>query len=117
MNKGHGYPYITGGGGTLFSRAAVEEWKKLGCKCPAPDTPDDMMIGLCFHNGGVPLVHLNNFHQARPNDYRFITVLAVNLNTVILAKDTWTITLQFRSTSIGIATRSRFTLIGLALMT
>jgi UDP-glucose:O-linked fucose beta-1,3-glucosyltransferase len=51
LNKGHGYPYITGGGGMLFSRAAVEEWKKLGCKCPAPDTPDDMMIGLCFHCG------------------------------------------------------------------
>ena len=68
----HGYPYITGGGGMLFSRAAVEKWKKLGCKCPAPDTPDDMMIGLCFHNGGVPIVHLNNFHQARPDDYRLL---------------------------------------------
>ena len=72
LNSHRGYPYITGGGGMLFSRGAVKKWKTLGCKCPAPDTPDDMMIGLCYHNGGVPIVHLNNFHQARPDDYRFV---------------------------------------------
>ena len=36
LNTGNGYPYITGGGGMLFSRAAVEQWKKNGCQCPQP---------------------------------------------------------------------------------
>lgn len=67
LNK-RGYPYITGGGGMLFSKAAVDEWKKLECKCPTPDSPDDMMIGMCYTNH-VPIVHSNLFHQARPDDY------------------------------------------------
>ena len=28
LNTGRGYPYLTGGGGMLFSRAAVESWKR-----------------------------------------------------------------------------------------
>ena len=70
LNTGGGYPYITGGGGMLFSRAAVEQWKKNGCTCPEPTSPDDMMIGSCYTRSNTPLVHLNAFHQARPADYR-----------------------------------------------
>ena len=28
LNTDRGYPYLTGGGGMLFSRAAVEAWKR-----------------------------------------------------------------------------------------
>ena len=69
LNTGRGYPYITGGGGMLFSRAAVMAWKNGNCRCPSPDSPDDMMIGSCLSRFGK-IVHLNNFHQARPDDYR-----------------------------------------------
>ena len=69
LNTGKGYPYITGGGGMLFSRKAVEMWKVKKCSCPGPDSPDDMLIGMCF-TPNVPIVHMNNFHQARPADYR-----------------------------------------------
>jgi len=72
MNTGGGYPYITGGGGMLFSKAAVKAWKDGNCNCPAPNSPDDMMIGMCMVNMEVPIVHRNNFHQARPDDYRYI---------------------------------------------
>ena len=34
LNTGEGYPYITGGGGMLFSKAAVEAWKSNRCTCP-----------------------------------------------------------------------------------
>lgn len=68
LNTGKGYPYITGGGGMLFSRKAVEMWKVKKCSCPGPDSPDDMLIGMCF-TPNVPIVHMNNFHQARPADY------------------------------------------------
>ena len=53
----------------LFSRKAVEMWKVKKCSCPGPDSPDDMLIGMCF-TPNVPIVHMNNFHQARPADYR-----------------------------------------------
>ena len=34
LNTGDGYPYITGGGGMLFSKAAVDAWIRNNCKCP-----------------------------------------------------------------------------------
>lgn len=68
LNTGHGYPYVTGGGGMLFSRGAVKAWKSHNCHCPTADSPDDMMIGMCLTRA-ASIVHLNNFHQARPDDY------------------------------------------------
>ena len=32
LNTGRGYPYLTGGGGMLLSRAAVEVWQTEGCQ-------------------------------------------------------------------------------------
>ena len=70
LNKGYGYSYITGGGGMVMSRRAIEEWSKKKCSCPSIDTPDDMILGQCFSfKVGVPVVHSPLFHQARPVDY------------------------------------------------
>ena len=56
---GGGYSYITGGGGIIFSRGAVEQLVSLpsGCSCPRPDTPDDMHLGRCARQAAVPLLH------------------------------------------------------------
>ena len=32
LNTGRGYPYLTGGGGMLLSRAAVEVWQTEACQ-------------------------------------------------------------------------------------
>ena len=67
----HGYDYITGGGGMVFSAIAVEKLleKSSHCSCPRPDTPDDMHLGACMTNLGQSIVHSSRFHQARPDDY------------------------------------------------
>lgn len=62
-----GYNYITGGGGIIFSRSAVEEI--ASCACPAPDTPDDMHLGRCAKYANIPLLHSGRMFQARPPDY------------------------------------------------
>jgi len=68
---GHGYSYITGGGGIIFNRAAVEQLLSLptSCSCPQPDTPDDMHLGRCARHAEVPLLHSGRMFQARPPDY------------------------------------------------
>ena len=51
LNTDRGYPYLTGGGGMLFSRAAVEAWKrnrnssKLFNFCPhvEPDVLEELL--------------------------------------------------------------------------
>lgn len=63
-----GYAYITGGGGMIFSKPAVETWVKK-CGCPSIDTPDDMILGNYLSHFGVPSIHSPLFHQARPEDY------------------------------------------------
>ncbi|XP_043929173.1 beta-1,3-glucosyltransferase isoform X2 [Protopterus annectens] len=58
-----GYSYITGGGGMVLSRAAVEKLLQSGCHCYSNDAPDDMVLGMCFNNIGVPATHSPLFHQ------------------------------------------------------
>ncbi|XP_034460548.1 beta 3-glucosyltransferase a isoform X2 [Hippoglossus hippoglossus] len=64
-----GYSYITGGGGMVFSREAVVQLLKSGCKCYSDDAPDDMVLGMCLNALGLPITHSPLFHQARPEDY------------------------------------------------
>lgn len=65
-----GYDYITGGGGMVLSRAAVEAIITSGqCSCPRIDSPDDMILGMCLQNLNIPITHSPFFHQARPDDY------------------------------------------------
>ena len=70
LTSGYGYGYITGGGGMIMSRAAVEAWVTKGCKCHSNESPDDMILGQCFsYQVKVPVTHSPRFHQARPDDY------------------------------------------------
>ncbi|XP_061575670.1 beta 3-glucosyltransferase a [Cololabis saira] len=64
-----GYNYITGGGGMVFSREAVVQLLKSGCKCHSNDAPDDMVLGMCLNALGLAVTHSPLFHQARPEDY------------------------------------------------
>nr|XP_020644255.1 beta-1,3-glucosyltransferase isoform X1 [Pogona vitticeps] len=64
-----GYSYITGGGGMVFSREAVQRLFASKCRCYSNDAPDDMVIGMCFSGLGIPVTHSPLFHQARPMDY------------------------------------------------
>ncbi|XP_021418914.2 beta-1,3-glucosyltransferase isoform X2 [Oncorhynchus mykiss] len=64
-----GYSYITGGGGMVFSRAAVVRLLASDCKCYRDDAPDDMVLGMCLNALGLPVTHSSLFHQARPEDY------------------------------------------------
>ncbi|KAM9801150.1 beta 3-glucosyltransferase a [Neosynchiropus ocellatus] len=64
-----GYSYITGGGGMVFSKEAVDQLLKSGCKCYSNDAPDDMVLGMCLNALGLPATHSPLFHQARPEDY------------------------------------------------
>ncbi|XP_064501560.1 beta-1,3-glucosyltransferase isoform X2 [Pseudopipra pipra] len=64
-----GYSYITGGGGMVFSRIAVQKLLASKCRCYSMDAPDDMVLGMCFSGLGIPITHSSLFHQARPMDY------------------------------------------------
>ncbi|XP_062423130.1 beta-1,3-glucosyltransferase isoform X3 [Rhea pennata] len=64
-----GYSYITGGGGMVFSRIAVQKLLASKCRCYSMDAPDDMVLGMCFSGLGIPITHSPLFHQARPMDY------------------------------------------------
>ncbi|XP_050977747.1 beta-1,3-glucosyltransferase isoform X3 [Labeo rohita] len=64
-----GYSYITGGGGIVFSRVAVQNILAGGCGCRSSDAPDDMVLGMCLTTLGIPVTHSPLFHQARPHDY------------------------------------------------
>ncbi|XP_070572833.1 beta-1,3-glucosyltransferase-like [Ptychodera flava] len=66
---GWGYDYITGGGGMVFSRSAVQEMISNGCQCRSNADPDDMIIGACVKRIGQVITHSPLFHQARPADY------------------------------------------------
>ncbi|XP_063876357.1 beta-1,3-glucosyltransferase-like isoform X1 [Scylla paramamosain] len=66
----HGYDYITGGGGMVFSKPLVKMLASPGvCQCPSNDTPDDMFLGICLRILSIPITHSSAFHQARPMDY------------------------------------------------
>ncbi|XP_019871728.1 beta-1,3-glucosyltransferase isoform X4 [Aethina tumida] len=70
MHNHHGYNYITGGGGMVFSRSLLEELVRPElCECPSLTTPDDMYLGICIARLGVTVTHSPLFHQARPADY------------------------------------------------
>jgi len=72
VNTGlRGYDYPAGGAGMLFSRTAVAKIINGGeaCKCPRPDTEDDLHIGGCMTSLGIPLIHSEQLHHARPQDY------------------------------------------------
>uniref|UniRef100_A0A8C6RTG3 Beta-1,3-glucosyltransferase n=1 Tax=Nannospalax galili TaxID=1026970 RepID=A0A8C6RTG3_NANGA len=64
-----GYSYITGGGGMVFSREAIQRLLASKCRCYSNDAPDDMVLGMCFSGLGIPVTHSPLFHQARPVDY------------------------------------------------
>ncbi|XP_058041602.1 beta-1,3-glucosyltransferase [Ahaetulla prasina] len=64
-----GYSYITGGGGMVFNREAIQKLFASKCRCYSNDAPDDMVIGMCFSGLGIPVTHSPLFHQARPMDY------------------------------------------------
>lgn len=68
LTSKNGYAYITGGGGMIFSKPAVETWVNK-CHCPSIDSPDDMLLGNFLGHFGVPSIHSPLFHQARPEDY------------------------------------------------
>ncbi|XP_077996496.1 beta-1,3-glucosyltransferase-like [Glandiceps talaboti] len=67
--SGWGYDYITGGGGMIFSRAAVIAMLEQNCKCRSDADPDDMIIGSCIKRIGHTITHSPFLHQARPDDY------------------------------------------------
>ncbi|XP_033116105.1 beta-1,3-glucosyltransferase-like [Anneissia japonica] len=69
MKNGYGYDYLTGGGGMIFSRAAIAGLLASGCKCRSNDDPDDMMVGSCARQYDFIITHTPLMHQARPNDY------------------------------------------------
>ncbi|XP_061484444.1 beta-1,3-glucosyltransferase isoform X2 [Rhineura floridana] len=58
-----GYSYITGGGGMVFSRAAIQRLFASKCRCYSNDAPDDMVIGMCFSGLRIPVTHSPLFHQ------------------------------------------------------
>lgn len=64
----YGYDYPTGGAGMVFSRKAAIALG-INCICPSIDAPDDMILGLCAHGLGIPVIHSAAFHQAQPLDY------------------------------------------------
>ncbi|XP_056139784.1 beta-1,3-glucosyltransferase-like isoform X2 [Lampris incognitus] len=53
----------------VFSREAVVQLLKSGCKCYSNDAPDDMVLGMCLNALGLRVTHSPLFHQARPDDY------------------------------------------------
>jgi UDP-glucose:O-linked fucose beta-1,3-glucosyltransferase len=65
---GNYYVYPTGGSGIIFNRQAVQQIIS-NCQCPSSDTPDDMFLGLCLNRINIPLIHIQELHQAQPNAY------------------------------------------------
>ncbi|XP_049529807.1 beta-1,3-glucosyltransferase [Anopheles darlingi] len=63
-----GYNYVTGGGGIVLSVAILDALQQT-CECPAPSSPDDMILAACLQRLGVRPIHSSLFHQARPSDY------------------------------------------------
>lgn len=46
----------------VLSRTALQ-LIAANCRCPAPDTPDDMWLGACSESLGISIVHFSGFHQ------------------------------------------------------
>ncbi|CAD6996712.1 beta-1,3-glucosyltransferase [Ceratitis capitata] len=67
-NVNSGFNYITSGGGVAMSLSAL---RKLiaHCHCTHSQDADDMLLGMCFNNLEVPIIHSAQFHQLRPQDY------------------------------------------------
>lgn len=63
MHQPQGYNYITGGGGTVFSRALIEKLVAGPCECPSISSPDDMYLGVCIKMMGYTVTHSPLFHQ------------------------------------------------------
>ena len=66
--SGQGYPFITGGGGIVMSRKAVEILIKANLYC-APGTPDDMWLGMFGNAYGIHFINYQNFHQSTAVTY------------------------------------------------
>lgn len=60
----YGFNYITGGAGIVFSLSAIEKLVE-SCRCPAPTSPDDMILALCLQKMDVEPMHSSRFHQVR----------------------------------------------------
>lgn len=60
-----GYDYLTGGAGIALSAPLVYQMIDSDvCKCPSPNTPDDMFLfGICLRRLNVQLTHSSLFHQ------------------------------------------------------
>lgn len=70
LSKDHGYTYLTGGGGMIYSRQVVKLIMEChDCRCPADNSPDDMLIGMWLSRISARIIHSPLFHQARPMDY------------------------------------------------
>eukprot|EP00117_Sycon_ciliatum_P002342 scpid44921/ scgid0418/ Beta-1,3-glucosyltransferase; Beta-3-glycosyltransferase-like len=73
VDSGHGYAYLTGGGGFVLNLPAVKrllDASETGrCGCHGDDSPDDMFLGMCLEALKIPIVHRPEFHQARPGEY------------------------------------------------
>ncbi|KAI0236204.1 Beta-1,3-glucosyltransferase, partial [Lamellibrachia satsuma] len=61
VNANYGYDYVTGGGGMVFSLPTVHQL--LSCPCGAPNSPDDMHLGMCLKRFNIPVTHSPLFHQ------------------------------------------------------
>ena len=62
--------FISGGGGMVFSLQAVRAMvrtKATACQCPIglSTYPDDILIGICLAELGIPIIHSERFHQVR----------------------------------------------------
>lgn len=60
----YGFNYITGGAGIVFSLSVIEKLVD-SCRCPAPTSPDDMILALCLQRMDVEPMHSSRFHQVR----------------------------------------------------
>lgn len=60
----YGFNYITGGAGIVFSLSVIEKLVE-SCRCPAPTSPDDMILALCLQKMDVEPMHSSRFHQVR----------------------------------------------------
>ena len=66
--EGTGYPYITGGGGIVMNRRAVEMFVESIPYC-GEKTPDDMWLGMFAVSYGVLVLDFPNFHQSTVDSY------------------------------------------------
>ena len=58
----------------ILSRRGVEMLMESGCHCSSDDSPDDMWLGMCFRNMGIPTLHNPGFHQVSTANNTFFSV-------------------------------------------